>query len=153
MLAVEYWSADCFYTQFVSFYFQNKHTMYLTPRKLNFRIEVTIYLHKNLRKARLERKQTSKQTKHQRTKQRWYPFLPMIFCKQFTCFFLKNLLSKHEPSTVWNDAIYCVPFLCQSNCFLWGSLGNSQGKSILKENFNAFGEYVNMDICMVGTSN
>ena len=80
MLAVEYWSADCFYTQFVSFYFQNKHTMYLTPRKLNFRIEVTIYLHKNLRKARLERKQTNKQAnKTSKNKAKMIPISPNDF--------------------------------------------------------------------------
>ena len=37
----------------------------------------------------------------------------MIFHKKFTCFYLKNLLRKHETFKLWNDAIYYGPFLCK----------------------------------------
>ena len=47
-------------------------------------------------------------------KQRVRELLPRIYRRGF---YLKNLFSKHYPSTLWNDVIYYVPFLCKSNRF------------------------------------
>ena len=102
---------------------ENKHK---TLHKLNFKIKITICLHKNFRKVRLKRKanQESKQTNETNSKyhhqKKWYPPNQTRFSKRFfTSFYLKNPSSKNEPSMLWNNVIYNVPFLCKSNGFLW----------------------------------
>ena len=94
--------------------------------KLNFKIKVTICLQKSVAKKRRtsqENKQTNKTTNRIKKGDLSQPKLSfqMIFHRQFTDFCLKNLFSKHYSSTLCNDIIYHVPFLCKINCFLCSS--------------------------------
>ena len=113
---------------FIIYYYYKHNTL---VHKINFKIKITICLHKNLEMWSLKEKQTkttNKQTnkrnrQNKKTEQEIpsqpNPFFRKIFHMQFTCFYLKILLSKHKPFMLWNNVIYYVPFPCKSNCFLW----------------------------------
>ena len=86
----------------------------------NFKIKITICLHKTTRQ------QTSKQInetniikkQEKEIPSQPNPFFQKIFHIQFSCFYLKILLRKHKLFMLWNNVIYYVPFPCKINCFL-----------------------------------
>ena len=71
---------------------------------------------------RLKRKTNKENKKNKKTKQTTsnksdalttQPVFPKDFHKSFTCFYIKNLLTKHEPSILWNNVFSMSHFLVE----------------------------------------
>ena len=111
-----------FFFEFFLYFFSENHMQFLivinwncskiiwtqTLHRLGFKIKVTIYLHKKLRKLRLKNRKNQENNKN-KIKRQITPFFRIIFHMQLTCFYIKNLLCTNLPR-YWNYVICYVPF-------------------------------------------
>ena len=63
--------------------------------KLNFKIQVPLFQKSKAKRKNKLKKQTNNSNKNNKSNKK-----QMIFHKQFTCFYVKNLLTKHQPPTL-----------------------------------------------------